>query len=365
MGLLNSHQVLPGARTGAGDKTYALAGVKTRPTASVAGGVLSFTGGSIEIEGRDYTFAGKSLDFNALGTLPVVGATYAVAAVPSYNEPATQAAAEAAGLNYYVQRNPFNEFLAYPFIPANLQAAVANEGGLVALTQRIYLGTADASDIAVYNQYSEAAQRLIDPRYAIFPLAPIGFEFVLAQVVPQDNSAKPNALLTKTQADFNLFRSQVGLMYTERKVLTVAEANARYAGRTWLIQSARSYANVNDAISDTSGTTVTPAATGNPFTGTVTLAVVEYTYPSNLPIGQTGREDAIIRFLTKEDSSVLGRINPIYLENERVSVRYAKQPSSRLTLYGDPCGLVKVTVGGTAGALTLSALTDTYDTFFN
>lgn len=364
MGLLNSNQILPGARTGAGDKTYALAGVKNQPTAAVAGGVLSFSGGVIEIEGKDYTFAGKSLDINALGTLVTPGQTFVVAAVPSYNEPASRSAAETAGLNYYVARNPFNEFLAYPFIPSNIESAVAAKGGLVALTQRIYLGTGDASDVAVYNQYSEAAQRLIDPRYAIFPLAPVGFEFVLAQVTPQDNSAKANALLAKSQSDFNLFRSQVGLVYTERKVMTVADANARYAGRTWLIQSARSYTDATNAIADTNGTTVTPAATGNPFSGTVTLAVVEYTYPSNLPIGQTGREDAVVRFLTKEDSAVLGRINPIYMENERASVRFAKQPSSRLTLFGDPCELVKVTVGGTAGALTLTALTDAYDTFF-
>lgn len=360
---MNLHQVLKGARTGAGEKTYALSFVKAKPTASVATSVLTLTGGTLELEGKDYSLA-STLDVATLGTLIAPGQTFVVAAVPKYNEPASQSAAEAAGLNYYVQRNlEGDEFYARPFIPADISAAVAAAGGLVELTDRVYKGAASASDITIYNQYSEAAERLRDPRYAIFPLAPIGFEFVLAQVTPQDNSPKANALLGKSLADFNLIRSQLGLVYQERKIMTAAQAATRYANQLHLVVNANRYASTADALSNTSPTAI--AGPGYDFAGitptTTAVAVTEYSYPSNLPIGQMGQEDKIIRFLTKENAAGLGRINPIYMYNEPVAIRYAQKPASRLTLFGDPCPLVKITIGGTQGSPTVTLAAEVYD----
>lgn len=363
MGLLNTHQLLKGARTAAGEKTYTLSFVKSKPTASVATSILTLTGGVIEMEGKDYSLA-STLNVASLGTLVSPGQTFVVAAVAKYDEPASQSAAEAAGINYYVQRNLENdESYARPFIPAAIKAAVDAAGGVVQLTDRIYKGAGSPQDITLYNQYSEAVERLRDPRYAIFPLAVTGFEFVLAQVVPQSNTPKANALLGKSLADFNLLRAQLGLVYQERKVMTAAEAAARYAGQLHLVVNANSYASTNDALSNTSPTAI--AGPTYDFAGidpgTTAVAVTEWTYPSNLPIGQQGSEDKVIRFLTKENSSLLGRINPIYLYNEPVSIRFAQKPASRLTMFGDPTPLVKITIGGTQGSPTVALTSEVYD----
>jgi hypothetical protein len=363
MGLLNSHQILKGARTPAGEKTYTLSFVKSKPTASVATSILTLAGGVIEIEGKDYSLA-STLDVSTLGTLVSPGQTFVVAAVAKYDEPASQAAAETAGLNYYIQRNlEGDESYARPFIPAAIKAAVDAAGGVTQLTDRIYKGAGSNADITLYNQYSEAVGRLRDPRYAIFPLAVTGFEFVLAQVVPQSNAPKSNALLGKSLADFNLLRSQLGLVYQERKVMTAAEAAARYTGQLHLIVNANRYSSTSDALTDTTPTAIAgPAYDFAAITpGTTAVAVTEYSYPSNLPIGQQGSEDKVIKFLTKENSTVLGRINPIYMYNEPISIRFAQKPASRLTMFGDPTPLVKITIGGTQGSPTVALTSEVYD----
>jgi hypothetical protein len=75
--------------------------------------------------------------------------------------------------------------------------------------------------------------------------------------------------------------------------------------------------------------------------------------PSTTASAQTGSEPAIQRVLTRSDSTLLGRINPIYLANEAPMRKVGKPGDSRLTKWADPTDLVEVTVGP-ADALTIS-----------
>lgn len=361
MGLLNSNQVLKGARTPAGDRTYTQAHVREVPVYNQpSANTVAFTGGVIEVEGKNVSLNGYSFSLASVASLVTPGQQYTLAVVPAYDTPLTRAAAEAAGLNYYIENNYEGETVAYSFIPTAVEQAVLNKGGLHALSQRVYLGSADASDISIFNAYSEAAQRLIDPRYAVFPLpCKEAVEFVLAEIAPQDNASKANALLSKTKAEFDLLRSQLPQYYTERRVMNATDSAARYANRLHLIASAKSYANQTDAINDVNGTTITVNAT-SVFTGTNFYAVTEYTYPSNTPLGQVGNQPRVLRFLTKKEVGTLGRINPIYLYNE-MTVRAAKGPASRLTLYADPSSLLNFRVDGTAASPTMTILGANYD----
>ncbi len=367
MGLLNTNQVLQGARTLGGDKTYTLGAVRTRPTTAINGTNLDqidFTGGVIEIEGQNYSMNATNFRFTNLGTLVGTGQTHLLCAVASYAEPASISAAETSGLNYYVDAaSNGNESLAYSFLPSTITTAIDAAGGITVLADKVLKGVNTVSEKTVFDAYWQAAEAMRDPRYAVFPIAPTGFSFVLAQVTPQDNSSAKNALFTKSQNDFNLFKSQVPYVYQERLVYTLAAFNSRYTTKSWLIASAKSYTSLANAQNDVTGTTVNLPITFPLATGGVThVAVYEYTYPSNMPLGQTGKQDAISRYLTRENSSYLGRINPIYLNNDRISVRFANAAASKLTLYGDPVPLVKVTLGASSA---ITGIVDAYDMLFN
>ena len=100
-GLMNSHQVLPGARRPGQAVPYVLAGVTRRPVATLGGSTVTFTGGAIEFDGFTFPLGG-ALNF---ATIPPAmlkdGACYNIYAVPRYAEFPSRAAAEAAGANYF------------------------------------------------------------------------------------------------------------------------------------------------------------------------------------------------------------------------------------------------------------------------
>ncbi len=360
MGLLNSNQVLKGARTAAGTKTYAQIVVLQQPTYTVAGSVVTFTGGVVEVEGEQVSLTGMTFDLADAGSLITSGQKFVLAAVPSYEEPLSRSAAETAGLNYYVGNTVEGETVAYSFIPSEIEQAVVNKGGATALATRVYNGTASTADITVFNMYSEALERLRDPRYALAPLpVKADVDFILAEVVDQSNAGnKVNALLTKTQAEFNMLRSQLPDLYVERLVHTQAEAVARYAGRYFLIKSAVEYSTLNDAINDTNGTPkVVSSATD--LTAGKFYAVFEYNYPSNTALGQEGNEPKVLRFISKKEVASYGRVNPIYMYNE-MPVRVANNAYSRLTLPADPAPLLRITAGASSAVTVDKVILDRF-----
>lgn len=372
MGFLNQFQLSPGARTPGADNIYVTGLVKDKGTQGVSGDTITFTNLTVELDGNDFT-ATKALDFGTLGTLVAPGKDYLICAVPSYTEPVDKTAAEAAGMDYFVQNNARGEGVAYRFFPTDVQTAITAGGGINAIADRVLMGGATSSDVSLYNYYYETVEDLNDPRYTgVNPFLPVSFDFVLAELVYQDNSSKENALLTKTQVEWNILKAQLGEVYSMKKVLTIAQANTRYAGRLWMIKSAKGYASQANALADVSGTsrtaaikTALDAGTSYTFASPDThVAVQEYVVPANMPMGQTHKGYSVLRWLDKQAASGLGRINPIYLDNQALtgSVRFPTQAMSRLTRFADPLPLARVTLGGVPGTLTIPTVTYVFDT---
>ena len=107
MGLYNVNQILRGARNAGGVKTYNQASVTTKPTAAIAGTTITFSGGAIEVEGKEYGFS--TFDFSTFSALLKASTTYVLSAVPTYLEPADQSAAVSAGVNYVVTQTALGE----------------------------------------------------------------------------------------------------------------------------------------------------------------------------------------------------------------------------------------------------------------
>lgn len=369
MGLLNSNQLLLGARKYGGDKTYTTTFIKDIPSYTVSGNTVSFLDGSLEVEGVTYPFAGKSLNFSSLGSLIRNGFHYVLAAVPTYNEPADKAAAEAAGLNYYIRNSIRNEGIATPFIPTALQGRVDLAGGWDEIQFKVTRGIASASDKALFNDYGEALKRLADPRYAVFPLRPINFGFVVAEVKPQNNYSSSNVFLTRDKAYFDQLNSQVGELYTDTRVETAAAADAFYADRYYLVKEAHRYSSLANAESRTGGVLINMSSGFTNFVATGGSHIVSktYSYPSRTALGMEGNKPTQFRLFTKENSSVLGRVNPIYLDNPQATLRNISNATySPLTRYADPATLVTVSaaVAGN-GAITLTLVEENFETYLN
>jgi hypothetical protein len=371
MGFLNNFNLLKGGRTPAPHKTYVTALVKDKGTVALSGTTVTFTNLEVELDGNAFKQT-TALDISTLGTAVVPGKVYGVFAVPKYNEPVSKSAAETAGLNYYVSGNERGESVAYRFFPSSVEASVAVAGGLDVVTKKVLGGFGTDSDIAVYNYYYETIEKFRDPRYTIQPLMPVGYDLVLGELVYIDNSAKENAFFTKSEVDFRLLTAQLGELKTFRKIVSTAEATARYSNFLHLIKSAKQYDTKADALVDTNGTNITPdikaadvANTSYTFAAGKFFAVNEYTIPSTTDMGQTFAGYAVRNWLDKQTSSLLGRINPVYLDNQSLTgtVRIGiPMPFSRLTYYADPLSLARVTVGGTVGSINVSNLIPSFDT---
>lgn len=380
MGLMNNHQVLPGARTRGGLRTYSLAGVIEKPEVTVTTDTVTFDSGLLEVDGSLYPLATKSLDFGNFVNLLVDGRDYVIAAVPSYFEPLDRTSAESANppANYFVTTTTTNETVLNYFMPSAIEAAVTAAGGANALQKRVMMGSASSADITLYNSYSEALERTSDPRFVGRPLYPNGIEFILAGVYDQDNRSKLDATSKYSETDFKNFLATQGDVLVNRKVMTLAAANTAYANKLSRIKRAHGYSSEANANNDVESDRVelnpskgyAPAKrqvlAGNPPSDTLTpqpthVAVYEYFYPSYMFEGHEGTEAGVYEFLTKEMSASLGRINPIYLNNPLQIARtmIGHGPKTALMHYADPTPLLRVGVtitpasGGNPASVTL------------
>lgn len=382
MALYNNNQVLKGARNAGGLKTYNQASVIDKPVAAIAGTTVTFTGGKIEIEGKDYGFS--TFDFAPFSALLRASATYVLSAVPSYVEPADQTAASLAGVNYTVSQTGLGEsvlnYFMNPLAIANIEAL----GGYEAVAERVYIGTASNEDFSTFSFYSSEREKLADPRYTGQMLAPSGVKYVLSEVTPQNNASRTNALANYTLNDFTKFRATQGDIPAEPKTLVTSVAVTAYEtpAKTFLLKRIFGYTSLANANASIGGVEVaiynlstgallltpftnpTGISSGTAIAGLTHFNVFEYYYPSYMELGNTGTKDKEIKILSIREARGLGRINPIYLDNpfniQRSSVMNAKARSA-MTLYNNPCSLVKVTISA-LGPVTLSALTPFYDT---
>lgn len=381
MGLYQVNQVLKGARNSGGLKTYNQASVVEKPTAAIAGTTITFTGGLIEVEGKNYNFS--TFDFAPYAAL-LKPATYVLSAVPSFFEPADQAAAIAAGVNYTVSQTGLKESVLNYFLNPLAETQINALGGILSVEERVQSGTATDADFRAFSFFSSERDKLADPRYTGQRLPIVGIKYVLTEVTPQDNSPKTNALANFSFNDFAKFRATQGDIPAELKVLTTAQAVTAYEtpGKTFLAKRIFGYTSLSNANANIGGVEVgtysidtglllptpftnpTDIVLGTAIVGLTHFVVYEFFYPSYIEPGNEGTKDRPLTVLSIRDASSLGRINPIYLDNpfdiQRSALMQAKARPA-LTLYNNPCDLVKVNVTATA-PVTLSTLVPVYDT---
>jgi hypothetical protein len=383
MGLLNTHQLLSGARRPGTIKTYVTSLVKERPTITApTAGQVTFDGGIVEFDGRDWSLDGLSIDFDLAAPLLRSNTEYVIGAVPKYEEPIDKITAEGLGLNYYVSQDPTTkEFYATYFIPSAVEAAVMVYGGWDALQKKAWtIGLSGAEKLA-FDDYSEQLNRLSDPRFTGKLMSITGVEFMLAEVYPQDNSSSTDKTLSMTEGEFTYFLSSQGFVPSNRLTTSftitdpVAGAGTFFTAATggglpvppsqkmYRLSSISLY---KDAVSATAnvnpfpvpGSTLNdliqafdfvtePTPDGLGWT-TVYAVVYEHYMPSYMALGHTGYEDGVVRYITKEQIRAYGRVNPVYLHDSfapmRVGgVRAKARPA--LMWYADPACLCKVKTG--------------------
>lgn len=361
MGIINSNQVLAGARTAGGYKTYSQVFTKKAPTVSKQGTSVSVESGIFEVEGM-LVEEDVTLNLNSLRDLLQDEKTYTLGLVPKYMEPMTKADAVAANLSYYVEMQSSlmgNDSVAHQFINPDIEAAVREKGGYTELSTKVYDGSATPGDITVFNSYEEELHKLKDPRYVISPLAPVGVELVLMEVIPLDNSSKANALWYKDEADFKRTIARLGEVPAFRKVMQSSQANSMYltSDKKYLVKSAMTYTSQTAAINNENGNEVDMENVTTSFGGSY-VAIYEYNLPSHMPYGQTRINDGLIKYISKKHSMLLGRIDPIYLARPTFH-NYTPQETalSPLTRYADPEPVAKVKVNvSTNGSVSLDDL---------
>jgi len=382
MGLYQVNQVLKGARNSGGLKTYNQASVVEKPVAAISGTTITFTGGNLEVEGKLYGLS--TFDFAPFAALLKASTTYVLSAVPSFVEPADKTAAQTAGVNYTVSQTSLGESVLAYFLNPAAETQINALGGYLAVTERVQAGTATEADFRAFSFYSSERDKLADPRYTGQRLPISGLKYVLTEVTPQDNSSKANALATFTANDFAKFRATQGDIPAELKVLATAAAVTAYEtpGKTFLCKRIFGYTSLNNANANIGGVEVgvynittgallptpftnpTDIITGAALSGLTHFVVYEFYYPSYIEPGNEGFKDRPLNILSVREASGLGRINPIYLDNpfniQRSALMQAKARPS-LTLYNNPCDLVKVTVSS-LGPVVLSNLVPVYDT---
>jgi len=152
MPLLDSiHFIQKAGRTKGVTKTYVTTLVTDKGTAAYTGDTVTFTNLEVELDGERFK-ATKSLDLGNVASLLQAGKQYAIFAVASYTEPASQSAAESAGLDYYVAQNSKGEAIAYRFFPSDVLAQINAAGGIAKIKQARYFNPTSA-DIANYDAY--------------------------------------------------------------------------------------------------------------------------------------------------------------------------------------------------------------------
>lgn len=382
MALYNINQILKGARNAGGLKTYSQASVTTKPTAAIAGTTITFTDGAIEVEGKEYAFP-TPFDFSTYAALLRAGTTYTLSAVPAYTVPADQSAAISAGVNYVVTQTALGESVLNYFINPLATTGINALGGEAAVRDRIQSGTATDADQRAFAFFWSEQDKLSDPRYTGQTLPITAIKYVLTEVTAQNNTSKANALANFTYNEFARFRAGQGDIPAEFKVLATAAAVTAYEtpSKTFLCKRIFGYTSLNNANANIGGVEIATYTTAGallttPFTNPTNIStgvavaslthfvVYEYYYSSYMELGNVGTKDKVLNILSNKEASGLGRINPIYLDNpfsiQRSALMNAKARPA-MTLYNNPCDLVKVTVVS-LGPVVLGSLVPVYDT---
>lgn len=223
-GLINSNQVLAGARRLGTTMPYVVGGVTQAPrfvlhdpatltaamvnsatwsasqTTSTTPNIISLVGGAIEFAGNTFsldtgpvpganTSNNLNIDldylFSQLCVKSSSGADYILAAVPRYNEPMTQAEAEAMGVDYFLALTPSGEFIAHKFMDPKCLANICEVGGWMQLKQRIMDGCASCQDMELFNSCND--DNLCGPSMLCIK----GVAFILAEVQDVGNCCNP------------------------------------------------------------------------------------------------------------------------------------------------------------------------------
>lgn len=372
--MLNSHQILAGARTKGGIKTYVDADYVVRPVVSLAADVLSLDG-AIEFDGEVFDL--NNYDFDLAAVEPILAdGDYIVGAVPGYEEPADRTAAESDGLNYYISTTSTGDSILHYFLPSALQAEISAAGGYDKLYKARAMGAATNAEIQLVNRYSDELEKLSDPRYVGQLLVPTKVEYVLKRVIPQDNRSRTDALVGLTNQQIELFIATQGYIAAQRKVYAYNNAyvTGNNGGVLAKVKRAFAYESPADAAADVNGVEIRldysngdtlsapkdldgAAITLGTASGQYdTIAVFEYYQPTYMSKGHHGTNPDILDTYTKRDSLLLGRLNPIYqardFEVARVSAGRG-MPLGAVTKYGHPLTVAKFNLnGGTFSAST-------------
>lgn len=362
--MLNSHQILAGARTKGGIKTYVGAEYVGVPTAVVNGGTdgVDITG-DVEFDG--VVFPLGNFDASALNNVLVDG-DYILAAVPEYNEPIDRAAAEGAGLNYYVGLNNVGESIVHYFLPSAIEASVAAAGGHNELAKRRAMGSATNLEIQLLNEYEDQLERLSDPRYTGQLLEPVGVKYVAKRIFAQDNRTKTDALVGLNNQQIELFIATQGYIAAQRAVYAFNDAyvTGDNGGVLAKVKRAFAYLDAADAAADVDGVEIRlDYKNGDTLSAPVDLdgvaitlgvgaadyssvAVFEYYQPTYMSRGHEGTKPGIFDLYEVGDSADLGRINPLYMARDFEVARVSAgrgMPLPALTKYAHPLPIAKFT----------------------
>lgn len=362
--MLNSNQILAGARTKGGIKTYVGAEYVGVPTAVVNGTTdgVDITG-DVEFDG--VVFPLENFDASVLDNVLVDG-NYVLAAVPKYEEPSDRATAEALGLNYFVGQNSVGESIVHYFLPSIIEGQVVSAGGHNELSKRRAMGYATNLEIQLLNEYEDQLERLSDPRYTAHLLEPVGVKYIAKRIFAQDNRSRTDALVGLTNQQIELFIATQGYIAAERAVYDFADAYVTTDNGNVLakIRRAFAYLDAADAAADINaieirldykngdtlsspvdldGVAITLGAGATDYSS---IAVFEYYQPTYMSRGHEGTKPGIYDLYEVGDSNELGRINPLYLARDFEVARVSAgrgMPLSALTKYAYPLPVAKFT----------------------
>ena len=327
MVLLNTHQIIPGARRKGGIKTYIISVHAEAPVVNENDPVCEFT-----------------------GVLPAGTHDYKVLVVPSYDEYPDRATAAANDTNYFVTDSGLSESFVHYYLDAQLEADVAAAGGFNFISKQVHYGVATPAEITLFNRYSEALVELSDPRYTGKLIEPTGVEYILIRVTPQDNFSKNDALAGLTNQEIGLFLAQQGHVPAKWYADTVANQAATYDTVLNKVKRAFGYASLADAQNNVNGTEIrlfedptddlaTPVDLDGNALASTHIGLFAYEQPTVMSRGHEGDEDNIVDVYTKREDASLGRVNPLYMarDNEVARVSAGKgMPYNALTKYADP-----------------------------
>jgi len=351
--MLNSHQILAGARTKGGIKTYVGAEYVGVPSFGTNTAVLLDLQGQVELDG--VVFDLDPFDATTLNAVLVDG-DYCLGIVPKYDEPSDRATAEGLGLNYFVTNEMGGDQVHY-FLPAALEAEMSAAGGHNQIAKMRAMGAATPAQIQLLNRYEDQLERLSDPRYTGHLLEPVGVEYVATRVFSQDNRTKADSLIGYTNQQIELFLATQGYVAANRVVDTVANVSTAYDTILAKIRRAFIYDNIVDANADVNGTELRLDYDNGDTLGTPVdldgvaavgshIAVFEYYQPTYMSRGHEGTKFGIYDLYEKADSLLLGRINPLYMARDfevaRVSAGRGR-PLPALTKYACPLPVAKFT----------------------